>query len=65
MQGPQLKGPMCDVQMDDAFVVDPTAREEEAAEQACHIAVMPTGNVCGMFRGSGAAVTPFALQVRP
>ncbi|CAL5227658.1 g10664 [Coccomyxa viridis] len=49
-------------QMDDAFVVDPTAREEEAAEQACHIAVMPTGNVCGMFRGSGAAVTPFALQ---
>ena len=51
------------MQADDAFVIDTTTQEEEAADQACHIAVSPSGNTCGMFRGSNAAITPFALQV--
>ena len=51
------------VQVDDTTVVDTTAREEAAAEQMCHIAVRPTGSICGLFRGGGAAITPFALQV--
>ena len=52
------------MQADDAFVLDATAREEQAADQACHIAVDPSGAICGVFMGSKAAVTPFALQVR-
>ena len=52
------------MQADDAFVLDATAREEQAADQACHIAVDPSGAICGMFMGSKAALTPFALQVR-
>jgi exosome complex RNA-binding protein Rrp42 (RNase PH superfamily) len=52
-----------DTQAGDAFVIDATAREEEAAEQACHIAVSPTRSICGLFRGGSAAITPFALQV--
>ena len=51
------------MQVDDAFVVDATAREEDAADQACHIAVSPMGNICGIFRGNSTAITPFALQV--
>ena len=51
------------MQVDDAFVVDTTAREEEAADQACHIAVTPSGTICGMFRGNSTAISPFALQV--
>ncbi|CAK0752194.1 hypothetical protein CVIRNUC_002127 [Coccomyxa viridis] len=49
-------------QADDAFVLDATAREEQAADQACHIAVDPSGAICSMFMGSKAAITPFALQ---
>ncbi len=52
------------MQADDAFVLDATAREEQAADQACHIAVDPSGAICSMFMGSKAAITPFALQVR-
>ena len=52
-----------DAQAGDAFVMDATAREEEAADQACHIAVSPKGSICGLFRGGSAAITPFALQV--
>ena len=44
-------------------MLDATAREEQSADQACHIAVDPSGAICGMFMGSKAAVTPFALQV--
>ena len=51
------------MQADDAFVIDTTTREEEAVDQACHIGVSPSGNTCGIFRGSNAAITPFALQV--
>ena len=61
MPGRLLRG--LSVQVDDAYVVDTTAREEEAADQACHIAVTPSGNICGMFRGNSAAISPFSLQV--
>ena len=52
------------MQAGDAFVLDATAREEQAADQACHIAVDPSGAICSMFMGNKAAITPFALQVR-
>ena len=52
-----------DTQAGDAFVMNATAREEEAADQACHIAVSPKGCICGLFRGRSSAITPFALQV--